>query len=447
MRPTRRNLMIHNEIWCVAAAMVTVFYALFPSNILIAASFYSAGATSRGQLQRSSSVSAADISWSSHHPTLLPIAGAASSSSSYFSIQHPAVSNIQALFRWEPTLRRCSRHGASTPVSHLHYANYDDDAIGVISLSNSSFCLDINNFEPSSPSDHRNDVGANNVTATKFISLRKRGQRSDESFSRNLVANRVASSQPRLSIDYSQRKQSAVRSKREPSARKIHRGRLWTEAEGYAATDVQTLRKIFGTNKNKWWGDLDAETTRILYHTLLPRALIRLHAQGLEPEALAPLAYEARVAAKRYARERCRVPARMMAVIYDGLRHWRKYGKWSSDGLSWEQLWEKYESQIIREHQQAHSTQFVNTQVSLRILESSCKTSRVVDRIVLRDVNSKKRKSTVAMEVLAVANQLDREIHELLEQQKQQSLPSRARQIFLMRLVIQTRRSTTMSNQ
>lgn len=452
MRPIKRRPTIHNEIWCVAAATFTVLYALFPSKILIAASFYSAGATSRCLLQRSSIVSAADVSWSSssYHPTLLPIAGAASSStSSYFSTHHPAVSTIKALFRWEPTSRWRNKHAGSSPVSHLHYANYDDDSIGVINLNNSSFCLEINNFESPSVSDLRSEVGANNVTTTRFISLRKRGLRSEESIHSQLVTNRAASSQLSHSIDYSRRMQSAIRTKigKESSTRKMHRGRPWTEAEGYAATDVQTLRKIFGTNKNKWWGDLDAETTRILYHTLLPRALIRLHAQGLEPEALAPLAYEARVAAKRYARERCRVPARVMAVIYDGLRHWRKYGKWSSDGLSWDQLWEKYESQIIQEHQQAHCTQFVKTQVSLRILESSCKTSKVVDRIVLRDVNSKKRKSNIAMEVLAVANQLDREIHELLEQQKQQSLPSRARQIFLMRLVIQTRRSTSMSQQ
>lgn len=431
---------MHNEIWCVAAATFMMLYALATSKILTAATFYSADSSSRCLLQRSFSASTTD--WS-NHPSLLPLAGAASLS--YYSPQNPhLVSSVKSLFRSEPRHRRCSRPGSSSsPVSHLHYANYGDDEIGVINLNNNSFCLDINNFEQ--PSADRTNIGANNVTATRYIFLRKRNQKSDVSFNRHPLAADSISSHSSRTVHYSQGKQSVLKKKDKGSAQKKQRGRPWTDAEGYAATDVQTLRKIFGTNKNKWWGDLDAETTRILYHTLLPRALIRLHAQGLEPEALAPLAYEARMAAKRYARERCRVPARMMAVAYDGLRHWRKYGKWSSDGLSWDQLWEKYESQIIREHQLSHSTQFLKTQVSLRILESSCKTSKVVDKIVLRDANNKKRKSDIAREVLAVANQLDREIHDLLEQQKQQSLPGRARQIFLMRLVIQTKRRTMMS--
>ena len=125
-------------------------------------------------------------------------------------------------------------------------------------------------------------------------------------------------------------------------------------------TSVSSLRTTFGTNKNKIFGDFDPFTTRRLYHTLLPRALLEL--RGLrdmmldgtvklsssskddddrtttplssstttnnsnnkhnddttninnnnnadliikqELKELAPLAYQARVAAKKYARER-----------------------------------------------------------------------------------------------------------------------------------------------
>jgi len=227
-----------------------------------------------------------------------------------------------------------------------------------------------------------------------------------------------------------------------------------SEAEGYAATDVSTLRKIFGTNRNKLWGDLDAETARILYHTLLPRALIRLHSQGLAPDELAPLAYEARVAAKKYARERCQVPARVLAVVYDGIRHLRKYGKWSSDGLSWDQIWEKYEKQIQEEIQHTNPSlklQELTSQVCLRILDRSCRTNELVDRIVMSGGNKKealkngRKKSVIALEVLAIANKFDREIHELLERKEGQSL-SRAREFFLMRIFVQTRKTASSSN-
>eukprot|EP00591_Stephanopyxis_turris_P018628 CAMPEP_0195536582 /NCGR_PEP_ID=MMETSP0794_2-20130614/46337_1 /TAXON_ID=515487 /ORGANISM="Stephanopyxis turris, Strain CCMP 815" /LENGTH=301 /DNA_ID=CAMNT_0040670035 /DNA_START=394 /DNA_END=1299 /DNA_ORIENTATION=- len=198
------------------------------------------------------------------------------------------------------------------------------------------------------------------------------------------------------------------------SCNKEHR----SEAQRCAATDVSTLRRIFGTNKNKFWGDLDTETTRLLYHTLLPRALLSLHSQGLDPHELAPLAYEARVAAKEYARERCHMPGRLMAVAYDGFRHLKKYGKWSTKGLSWDQIWNKYERQIRKEIQRRDpslKTEDLTSQVCLRILERSCTTNELVDRLVVGENDDKRKKrSSEAEEVLAIAAQLDREVHEML---------------------------------
>ncbi|KAL7527292.1 hypothetical protein ACHAXR_004297, partial [Thalassiosira sp. AJA248-18] len=202
-------------------------------------------------------------------------------------------------------------------------------------------------------------------------------------------------------------------------------------------TSVSTLRKSFGTNKNRLWGDFDPPTTRRLYHTLLPRALLELRGlrdgllttssssgssskedDGLldgsnnggndcgsggknkkketarsspqqvniinggattttpnfnhpddypnnnnnngnnnnnqeylqeELKELAPLAYQARLAAKKYARERSRLPGRIGSMLYDGYRSWRRYGKWRSGGMTWEQVWNKYEDQVLRE--------------------------------------------------------------------------------------------------
>ena len=73
-------------------------------------------------------------------------------------------------------------------------------------------------------------------------------------------------------------------------------------------TTIDGLRNKFGTNKNKFFGDLDVQTTRKLYKSLLPTAVCELVINvDVRPEELAPLAYEARKAAKLYARERCYV--------------------------------------------------------------------------------------------------------------------------------------------
>jgi hypothetical protein len=209
-------------------------------------------------------------------------------------------------------------------------------------------------------------------------------------------------------------------------------------------TSVTTLRTTFGTNRNKLWGDFDPCTTRKLYHTLLPRALLELRIlrDGLinysnttstitsstsekkskskrmmkgeqqwwwwkkkrnqvdgcqqreenermrinnvavndinnskttnnnnnheedddefvvldnitylqqELKELAPLAFRARLAAKEYARERSRLPGRIGSMLYDGYRSWIKYGKWKSSGMTWEQVWNKYEDQVLNE--------------------------------------------------------------------------------------------------
>eukprot|EP00549_Striatella_unipunctata_P011579 CAMPEP_0118696294 /NCGR_PEP_ID=MMETSP0800-20121206/13752_1 /TAXON_ID=210618 ORGANISM="Striatella unipunctata, Strain CCMP2910" /NCGR_SAMPLE_ID=MMETSP0800 /ASSEMBLY_ACC=CAM_ASM_000638 /LENGTH=419 /DNA_ID=CAMNT_0006595361 /DNA_START=224 /DNA_END=1483 /DNA_ORIENTATION=- len=150
-------------------------------------------------------------------------------------------------------------------------------------------------------------------------------------------------------------------------------------------TNVDGLRHVFGTNKNPLWGDLDAETTRKLYKSLLPRALLGLYHLGIvkNVEDLAPLAFEARLAAKKYARERSQVPNRVIAMAYDGFRHWKRYGQFNVEGLSWDQLWEKYEDQIMEELREDAKAKDVTAKICLRILEKSCTTNAQVDKLVL----------------------------------------------------------------
>lgn len=205
-------------------------------------------------------------------------------------------------------------------------------------------------------------------------------------------------------------------------------------------TSIDTLRQSFGTNRNRLWGDFDSKITRRLYHTLLPRALLGLYEVGLwSPTDLAPLAFEARLAAKKYARERCILPARLAAQVYDGFRSWRTWGTWSVEGMSWEQIWNKYETQILEEYVQDNGGHMdleelqeeITAQICLRILERSCVSNQMIDRMFLEgdkdsssgvlnggsDLSGKKKRKrrNAERELARIKIKLDEDIEKLLE--------------------------------
>lgn len=238
-------------------------------------------------------------------------------------------------------------------------------------------------------------------------------------------------------------------------------------------TSLSTLRSQFGTNRNRLWGDFDMSTSRKLYHTLLPRALLGLYEMGLwRVQDLAPLAFEARIAAKKYARERCVVPGRIMAMVYDGWRSWRDWGTWNMEGMSWEQIWFKYETQILEEYMDdAHELDVlygenserltsnllsgkatgerlmslggmtanelqeeITAQICFRILEKSCTTNASIDKLLLQDLkdspefktrNRGKRKKRILRrrnaerDIARIATKLERDMQDLLESNKQ----------------------------
>lgn len=148
-----------------------------------------------------------------------------------------------------------------------------------------------------------------------------------------------------------------------------------------ALPSVDLLREAYGPRRN-FWGDLSARETRRFYHELLPVS-IRLEAlAGRSPNAMdtvdgeaegsddvldptvgggrsggglaavvdaggvgeglgtgalsleeqAWLASTARHAARLYARERCALPSRVLAHLYDGLRHLKNYGTFRCAG-------------------------------------------------------------------------------------------------------------------
>jgi hypothetical protein len=237
---------------------------------------------------------------------------------------------------------------------------------------------------------------------------------------------------------------------------------------------VAGLRASFGGNRNVVWGDLDASTTRRLYKSLLPVALLELYEAAsngnseqqsstsrsslsssssstgtLQPQDLAPLAYRARVAAKLYARERSRVPARVAAAAYDGFRQWRTYGSFDCTGMSYDQVWNKYAALILQETRaQQHNntngsllddTSSVTAKICLKILERSCQSNEMVDRMVLSQGQKPKnirQRERDWQQLQAVSAQLERDVRMLLQQapisaEQQEPVIKSIRKIFL----------------
>jgi hypothetical protein len=203
---------------------------------------------------------------------------------------------------------------------------------------------------------------------------------------------------------------------------------------------VAGLREAFGRNQNVVWGDLDAATTRRLYKCLLPVALLELYEAGhVPPMELAPLAYRARVAAKLYARERSQVPARMFASIFDGYRQWRKYGSFDCTGMTYDQVWNKYAALIGQETSNKPDAKngsiddedendSVTAKICLKILERSCQSNEMIDRLVLKnrkgDKAARKQRQRDLQQLRSVSEQLERDI-QLLLQQPDESLDRR----------------------
>lgn len=227
-------------------------------------------------------------------------------------------------------------------------------------------------------------------------------------------------------------------------------------------TSLESLRETFGSNKNKFWGDLDAASARRLYKTLLPKALLELVQAGVQPEDLAPLAYQARVAAKLYARERCHLPARIMANLYDGFRTLKRYGRFQPVGMSYEQVWDKYQKAVLEKLQDDGADDedsdvnnddddFVDTDrairhICMKILESSCRTNEAVDRWVLaskEDASARNQRE----DLLRIAQTLEEDVKKLLQpvsspsKKKRRSSESTPRQVrSVLRWILQLKR-------
>jgi len=220
------------------------------------------------------------------------------------------------------------------------------------------------------------------------------------------------------------------------------RKQLWEEQ----FCTQESLRELFGENCNEFWGDLDAMTARRLYKTLLPRALLEMYRVGIKPEDLAPLAYRARLAAKLYVRERSEVPARVTAQILDGARSYKRYGKFQTSGMTYTQIWKKYEQMILDEIQDGVNMDddAVTTKICLKILERSCETNERVDKWIFRG-EAKNAKNKVMMQeqmqdLSTVIYQLEQEVQEILQPTEKTEAERRITRFKILRTLVRARR-------
>jgi hypothetical protein len=187
-------------------------------------------------------------------------------------------------------------------------------------------------------------------------------------------------------------------------------------------TTLDGLRATFGSNKNKIYGDLNASNTRRLYRSLLPTAVCELVLDvEVRPEELAQLAFEARKAAKLYARERCHVPARWLANWYDGIRALKRYGRFQTEGMSYDQVFDKYyrrsalERSSYRDESDEWTEEDIKTQTYMKILESACRTNPLIDRMTLPKKRNENNSVSEREDLKKIAQTLEDDVRKLLD--------------------------------
>jgi len=146
------------------------------------------------------------------------------------------------------------------------------------------------------------------------------------------------------------------------------------------ATTIESLRQRFGEREGLWGGWSCGETRRF-YRQQLPYSLRIDGALGLSLEERAVLAAEARHALRMYARERCILPGRVLAGLYDGLRHMAVYGTWASGGLTWEELKHKYTQEAYATLGDSADDELVALFVYGRIVDKACMTNPLFDNL------------------------------------------------------------------
>lgn len=124
-------------------------------------------------------------------------------------------------------------------------------------------------------------------------------------------------------------------------------------------------------DRTHWWGDLDARQTRTLYHQLLP-IYYPHYLTDYSIETLAVKAFQTRKAVKQYARRRSYFHIRIMSMFADILHNLWEHRRWGS--ATYEQLWQKYKTQLQEQHLEASDDRVAST-----IVLKSCRTNPWID--------------------------------------------------------------------
>jgi hypothetical protein len=153
-------------------------------------------------------------------------------------------------------------------------------------------------------------------------------------------------------------------------------------------TTLESLRKRYG-HRRSVWGEWSNREARVFYKTQLPRALQIDGALGLTLEERAQLASEARHALRMYSRERCRLPGRLVARLYDGMRHLIYFGSWAPDGMTWMEVKQKYSvmAKSALPADQACDPDAVELYVYRKIVERACCTNQAIDKFAERPLD------------------------------------------------------------
>ena len=242
------------------------------------------------------------------------------------------------------------------------------------------------------------------------------------------------------------------RRERKRSIARQERKNAWLAKYGSAEALQQTFGNTTSSSTPQQQSPLSPTQTRALYHALLPRSLLALsELDVLDPSDLAPLAYQARIAAKEYARSRSSLGSTIMTTIVDQYRN-IKNGKGllpfkpndKSCSMTWDDVWEKYEKQIMDEERVRYEDNPNNAimneeelmmQIYMRILEKSCATNEAFDGIFLKDGNGRNNDNNNNEEeeedddeLSRISSQLEADIQSILLDKKDQKSVMKQRQ-------------------
>jgi hypothetical protein len=78
-----------------------------------------------------------------------------------------------------------------------------------------------------------------------------------------------------------------------------------------------------------------------------------------------------------------------MAQLFDGFRALRTYGKFQPSGLTYKQIWDKYQRLILEDVDDSITEEEIVARTCLKIMERSCKTNESIDKLFLKGSEDK----------------------------------------------------------